>query len=149
VPLYRRFAIGFLRLVLALLALWLVHVSMDRYSVFHLRYIRTFGHADMSLWLLWVSTAAAAGFVFGAAAWFPFGPVRYRWNRLLLAVLAFLPLAHFWFVLGYLIRHEVVSGWMGRDWFWDFGSQTTLAVLGGVAVASGFDAKRRTRSSSN
>jgi hypothetical protein len=80
--------------------------------------------------------------LFGLAAWFPFAAVRYRWSRLLLAALAFLPLAHFWLVYGYLVNDHVVSGWMLKDWYWDFGSQTALAVLTGVAVASGFSAKR-------
>ncbi len=63
------------------------------------------------------------------------------WSRLLLAALALLPLAHFWLVVFYLARHHVVSGWLATDWFWDVASQTALAVLGGVAIASGFRAK--------
>jgi hypothetical protein len=99
---------------------------------------------DLELWLLWVGSLAAAGLVFGLAAWFPFTRVRYLWSRLLLAALAVLPLAHFWLIEFYLARHHVVSGWLATNWFWDVASQTALAVLGGVA-ASGFRAKRHQR----
>jgi hypothetical protein len=135
-------AIGFFRVVLAVVALWLLHVAVDRYGIFHIRYVRTFGATvDMWSWLLWTGTAAVAGFVFGIAAWFPFAAVRYRWSRLMLAAIVVLPLAHFWVVLGYLARRHPVGGWLAHDWFWDFASQTALALLVGVAVASGFVAK--------
>jgi hypothetical protein len=129
------------RAVLALLALWLVHIASDRYIVFVKNYLITLGRMDLGSWLLWVGSLAAAGLVFGLAAWFPFTALRYLWSRLLLAALAFLPLAHFWLVVLYLARHHVVSGWLTTDWFWDVASQTALAVLGGVAIASGFRAK--------
>jgi hypothetical protein len=133
------------RAILVLLALWLVHIASDRYVVFRKNYVSAFGRMDLELWLLWVGSLAAAGLVFGLAAWFPFTRVRYLWSRLLLAALAFLPLAHFWLIEFYLARHHVVSGWLTTNWFWDVASQTALAVLGGVAVASGFRAKRHQR----
>ncbi|HEX9124696.1 MAG TPA: hypothetical protein VF984_15275 [Actinomycetota bacterium] len=89
-----------------------------------------------------MGSAVGAGLLFGLAAWFPFTHVRYLWTRLLLAALALLPVAHFWLVWGYLLprRHEM-RGWLMTSWFCDVGAQTALAVLGGVAVASGFRAK--------
>jgi hypothetical protein len=129
------------RAVLALLALWLVNIASNRYVLFEKNYLSTLGRMDLGSWLLWVGSLAAAGLVFGLAAWFPFTALRYLWSRLLLAALALLPLAHFWLVVFYLARHHVVSGWLATDWFWDVASQTALAVLGGVAIASGFRAK--------
>jgi len=134
-----------MRAALALLALWLVHFASDRYVLFEKNYLSTLGRMDLASWLLWVGSLATAGFVFALAAWFPFTALRYMWSRLLLAALAFLPLAHFWLVLFYLARRHPVGGWLARDWFWDVASQTALAVLGGVAVASGFRAKRHQR----
>jgi hypothetical protein len=129
------------RAVLALLALWLVNIASNRYVLLQKNYLSTLGRMDLGSWLLWVGSLAAAGLVFGLAAWFPFTALRYLWSRLLLAALALLPLAHFWLVVLYLARHHVVSGWLTTDWFWDVASQTALAVLGGVAIASGFRAK--------
>lgn len=129
------------RAVLALLALWLVHIASDRYVVLIKNYLITLGRMDLGSWLLWVGSLAAAGLVFGLAAWFPFTALRYLWSRLLLAALAFLPLVHFWLVMFYLAPRHPVSGWLTTNWFWDVGSQTALAVLGGVAIASGFRAK--------
>ena len=126
------------RAVLALLALWLVHLGSDRYVLFTKDYLSALGVMDLGSWLLWVGSYAGAGLVFGLAAWLPFTSVRYLWSRLLLAAVAFLPLAHFWLVVFYLARRHPVGGWLATDWFWDVASQTALAVLGGVAVASGF-----------
>jgi len=126
--------------VLALLALWLVHIASDRYIVFFRDFASKF-RMDLGMWLLWTGSLAAAGLLFGLAAWFPLTTLRYLWSRLLLAALAFLPLVHFWVVMFYLAPRNPVSGWLTTNWFWDVGSQTALAVLGGVAIASGFRAK--------
>jgi hypothetical protein len=128
------------RAVLALLALWLVHIASDRYIVFFRDFASKF-RMDLGMWLLWTGSLAAAGLLFGLAAWFPFTTLRYLWSRLLLAALAFLPLVHFGVVMFYLAPRHPVSGWLTTNWFWDVGSQTALAVLGGVAIASGFRAK--------
>jgi hypothetical protein len=130
------------RVLLALMALWLVNFASNQYVLFHKNYVSTLGRMDLGSWLLWVGSLAAAGLVFGLAAWFPFTSVRYLGSRLLLGALAFLPLAYFWLVAFYLARRHPVGGWLSTDWFWDVASQTALAVLGGVAVASGFTAKR-------
>jgi hypothetical protein len=89
---------GFLvRTALALLALWTLSFAADRYRVFGLDASANFRY-DTSLWLTWTGAMVAAGFVFGLATWLPFAKVRFLPSRLLLAALALLPLAHFWWV---------------------------------------------------
>lgn len=59
-------------------------------------------------------------------------------DRLLLAALAVLPLAYFWWMF---IEGHRVPAWLDRPWFlrfMDVGPQTALAVLTGVALAPGF-----------
>jgi hypothetical protein len=130
-----------IRTILGLLALWALYFADRRYDVFHNAYLNWF-RMDVWLWLSWIGLAVAAGVLFGLAAWLPFTRVRYLWSRLLLAALAFVPLAHFWLVWGYLLprRHEL-SGWLVTSWFWGYATQSVLAALGGVAIASGFRAK--------
>jgi MFS family permease len=130
------------RAALALLAIWVLHLAQSRYLVFEQHYSRTF-HMDGWLWLAWVSTSASAGLLFGLAATFPFSRFRYFSGRLLLAAIAFLPVAEYWFVWGYLLpRRHTIGGWLvtTTGWFGSFGTLFALAVLGGVAVASGFRA---------
>lgn len=132
-----RFAV---RTILALLSLWALYFADRRYDVFAQDY-RAMFRMDVWLWLSWVGSLTAAGLLFGLAAWLPFTRVRYLWSRLLLAALALVPVAHFWLVWGYLIPRGLVGGWLATDWFWGQGAQSALAVLGGVAIASGFRAK--------
>jgi hypothetical protein len=128
------------RTILALLALWAVYSAENRQGTFAKYAARNF-HMDFWLWLSWIGCAAAAGLLFGLAAWLPFTRVRYLWSRLLLAALAALPLADFW--LGYNYP-RVVHGWLVPSWSWRFfnpGPEFALAVLVGVAIASGLVAK--------
>lgn len=127
------------RTILALLALWAVYYADHRWGAFQQDYLTRY-RMDVWLWLSWMGCSAAAGLLFGLAARLPFTRVRYLWSRLLLVALAAVPVAHFWLVFGgHLGNH--VSGWLGTDWFWGSGSQSALAVLVGVAIASGFVAK--------
>jgi len=126
------------RTILALLALWAIYLAERRWVTFandmagHFRY-------DFWLWLSWVGSAAAAGLLFGLAVWLPFARVRYLWSRLLFAALAALPVADFWFAWNY---PRQVHGWLAPTWLIrDTGPQFALAVLVGVAIASGFVAK--------
>jgi len=129
------------RTILALLALWALYFADRRYGVFQQDFQANF-RMDVWLWLSSVGSSAAAGLLFGLAAWLPFARVRYLWSRLLLAALVFLPVAHFWLFWGYLAsRGHAVGGWLATDWFWGQGPQFVLAALGGVAIASGFRAK--------
>jgi hypothetical protein len=133
------------RAVLGVLALWLLVVANDRYEVFRIDFNANF-RMDAGKWLAWVAAAIGAGFVFGLATWLPFTRVRYSWSRLLLAALALTPLAQFWWL--YIREHRVEGGWLYRaDWFLNLPGQSALAVLAGVAIASGFRAARGTHES--
>jgi hypothetical protein len=107
--------------------------------VFERDYAKDITHMDPGRWLAWLGPAAAAGFLFGLATSLPFGKIRYLWSRLLLAALALAPLAQFWWVY---IGHHFGGGLIARHmWFADAQSQTALAVLVGVALASGISAR--------
>jgi hypothetical protein len=126
------------RTIIALLALWAIAFAADRYDVF-LRDYGTNFRFDTWLWLSWIGAAAGAGLLFGLAACLPFARVRFLPSRLLLAALALLPLAHFWWVF---IQGHGSGGWLARGYWFD-GAQTQFALpaLAGVAIASGFRTK--------
>jgi hypothetical protein len=129
------------RTVLALLALWALHFAAGRFWVFERDSAAIF-KLDVGQWLAWLGSMAAAGFLFGLAAWLPFGKVRYLWSRLLLAALALTPLVQFWWVYIFQAgRHHSVGDLISRHvWFADWVSETGLAILVGVAIASGVTA---------
>jgi hypothetical protein len=133
------------RALLALLAMWALAFAADRYEAYlgELRFNLTQQNRTR-VWLAWLGPAVAAGLLFGLAAWLPFGKVRYLWSRLLLAGLALVPIAQYWWLFMYqLPRHGEVGGWIYRaDWLLDDLSQTALAVLAGVAIASGLRTAR-------
>lgn len=130
-----------IRTILALLALWALAFAGDRYEAYwrDLQVLRF----DAWLWLSWIGAAASAGLLFGLATCLPFTSVHFEWSRLLLAAVAVAPIAQYWWVWIYqLQRHGEVGGWLYRaDWFFAAPAQTALAVLTGVAIASGFRAK--------
>jgi hypothetical protein len=130
------------RTIIALLALWAMAFAADRYDAFFVDYQRQL-RMDVWLWLSWIGAAAGAGLLFGLAASLPFARVRYAWSRLLLTAVALVPIAQFWWVFIYqLQRHGEAGGWLTRaDWLMDPWSQSALAALAGVAIASGFRAK--------
>jgi hypothetical protein len=101
---------------------------------------------DNSLWLLSVGAAVATGLLFGLAAWLPFTRIRYLPSRLMLAAVALVPVAHFWWTV--LERHARPTGWLWRAYWFDLSVevQFVLAALAGVAIASGFRARSRPRS---
>jgi hypothetical protein len=112
--------------------------AADRYRVFGQDAAANFRY-DASLWLIWAGAMVAAGFLFGLATWLPFAKVRFLPSRLLLAALALLPLAHFWWVF---IQGHGSGGWLARGYWFDGAQiQFVLLALAGVAVASGFRAK--------
>jgi hypothetical protein len=131
-----------IRIALALLALWALAFASDRYEVY-LRDSHLLFRIDAGLWLLWMGAAVAAGLLFGLAIWLPFTGVRFAWSGLVLAAVAFAPIAQFWWVWIYqLQRQGEVGGWLYRaGWFIGAPTQTALAVLTGVAIASVFQAK--------
>jgi hypothetical protein len=131
-----------IRALLAVLALWLVYLAQTRYSTWQIAYASTFT-LHTGLWLGWIGFSASAGLAFGLAAWMPWplAPIRYRWSRLFLAALAGAPIAEFAYVWGYLLpRRHTIEGWLSTtsSWFGEAGPLFALAVLVGVALASGF-----------
>jgi hypothetical protein len=126
------------RTALALLAFWMLSVAADRYEAFARDASATFNFDDL-LWLSWLGATVAVGLLFGLATWLPFTKVRYLPSRLLLAAVALLPIAQFWWVL---IQGHATGGWLARAyWFDGVQTQFVLAALAGVAIASGFRAK--------
>ena len=96
---------------------------------------------DGSLFLSWAGATIAVGLLFGLATWLPFAKLRFLPSRLLLAAVALLPLARFWWA--YIEGHGPTGGWLGRFyWFDEAAIQFVMAALAGVAIASGFRAKR-------
>jgi hypothetical protein len=130
-----------IRALLAVLALWLVHQAGIAYNTWSKAYSSTFTF-HTGLWLSWIGFAALAGVAFGLAACMPWplAPIRYRWSRLLLAGVAAVPIAEIAYLSGYLLpRRHTVGGWLWTTsrWFGDTGTLFALAVLVGVALASG------------
>ena len=138
------------RAVLAVLALWALSFAQDRYAASQ-RITADFRALERysEMWLSWIAATVGAGFLFGLATWLPFARVHYLWSRLLLAALVLAPLAQYWWVFGFqLPRHGEAGGWTYRwlpQWLLDQPTQTALAVLAGVAIASGFRSARRGR----
>jgi hypothetical protein len=134
-----------IRTILALLALWALAFAEDRYEAWLLsiRRFRVDGLSDFWIWLSWIGAAAGGGLLFGLATWFPFTSLRFAWSRLLLAGVAVVPIAQYWWVFIYqLQRHGEVGGWLYRaGWFFAASTQTALAALAGIAIASAFRAK--------
>jgi hypothetical protein len=71
--------------------------------------------------------------LFGCAAWLSFSKVRFRPSRLLLALAALLPVAHFWWTFA---EGHGRSGWLAYQWFDGVNFQFVFAALAGVAVAA-------------
>ncbi len=96
---------------------------------------------DTTLWLESIGSTVVAGVLFGLASWLPFAKVHLLPSRLLLAAVALLPVAHFWW--GFVEGHATPGGWLGPVyWFDNVQSQFVFAGLAGVAIASVFGRRR-------
>jgi len=125
-----------LRAAIALLAFLFLWISDDRSTAWLLSPGDT-GRLDNSLWFASVGWTVGAGIMFGLATWLPFTKLRYLPSRLLLAIFASVPVAHFWWV--FLHPYRPVTDWLGDfRWFDKPQIQFVCAVLSGVAIASGF-----------
>jgi hypothetical protein len=121
---------------LALLALGALAYANDRYVEFR-NDVGADLRIDAGVWYAWMAATIGAGFLFGLATWLPFAKVRCLWSRLLLAALALAPIAQIWWLL--IQGHRAEGGWLTRaEWLVDMPAQSALAVLAGVAMASGF-----------
>ena len=128
----------FVRTALALLAFAALSVAENRYEAFGLDAAAT-SRFDDWLWLSWIGATVTAGLLFGLATWLPVTRIRYAWSRLLLAALSLAPIVQFWWVA---IDGHASGGWLGRFyWFDDLSIQFVMALLAGVAIASGFRTK--------
>ena len=116
-----------------LLACWMLTLAEDRFAAWSVS--GNGQQLDNYLWFVSMGLLIGAGFLFGLATWFPFTKVRYLPSRLLLALLALFPLAHFWWIF---IRPQPVGPYGRFRWFEQFTFQFVFAVLAGVAIASGF-----------
>lgn len=135
------------RAVLALLALGALAFANDRYAEFlngvNANLLDGTRAVEAGMWWAWMALTIAAGFLFGLAAWLPFTRVRFLWSRLLLAGLALIPIVQVWWLL--IEGHRNEGGWLyDADWLVDPLTQSALAVLVGVAIASGFREARAT-----
>jgi hypothetical protein len=102
----------------------------------------------MGGWAVWVGLAALTGLAFGLAGWMPWGRMRFRLSRaLLLGAVPLVMLADFAFLYGLMLPHHWYHpSFLLRNPFWDdFGPQLALAVLLGIAIASGFAPRRERR----
>jgi hypothetical protein len=127
-----------LRAAIALLAFLLLALGDDRYRAFFASSKN--GRLDNSLWFAWLGWTIGAGIMFGLATWLPFTKLRYLPSRLLLAILALLPVVHFWQEVVFHVRYSA-SGLIGEfRWFDTPQIQVVCAALAGVAIASGFRA---------
>jgi hypothetical protein len=131
---------AFLRAAIALLAFLFLSLGDDRHRAWLLS--SNNGRLDNSLWYAWLGWTIGAGIMFGLATWLPFTKLRYLPSRLLLAILALVPVVHFWWV--FLHPYRPVTDWLGHfRWFDEFPILFVCAAFAGVAIASGF----RTRAS--
>ena len=132
-----------IRVILVLLALGALAFAADRLDAWTAELV-SFRRAT-GLWLYWIGATVAAGILFGLATSLPLTGtrVRYGWSRLVLAAIALVPIAQYWWVfLFQLGRHHEAGGWLARaDWLLDPWTQAALAALAGVAIASGFRVK--------
>src|SRR5438093_12732460 len=99
------------RAALALLAFLLVYLGDNRHTAW--LFSSTNGRLDNSLWFAWLGWTIGAGIMFGLATWLPFTKLRYLPSRLLLPLVALLPVVHFWAV--FLRPYRPEPAW--REYF--------------------------------
>lgn len=128
------------RFALVLAAIGILAVAQDQSRARSLRSAedRSF---HLELWGASLGLVAVGGLVFGLAVWLPSQRTRYKWTRaVLLGIVPLLLMAHFAFVFGFALPHR----WAGpalllqMRFYFSYGPQFSLAILTGLAVASGF-----------
>jgi hypothetical protein len=132
-----------LRLILVVAALALLWLAQHRLDTWQMRYSSDF-KSHLDLWLEWVGLAVSSGLAFGLAAWLPEGRFSYRWTRvLLLGVVPFALLGHVALLFEFLLnRRSELPGLLNHMYFYfAIGPQFALAIMLGVAVASGLAPK--------
>ncbi len=126
-------------------SLWLSQIADQRFR----ETVATAARFDLRLWSATITPLILAGAFFTIAARFPFPRPRFAWGRLVLAVAAAIPAVHMGFVLWapqFAVRWPTFL--IIPRWF-DGGSVPAVcAVLVGVAIGSGFGARREPARSS-
>ena len=123
----------------AFLALWLSQIADERFR----ETIAAAFRFDARQWSATITPLVIAGALFTAACRYPFPRPRYAWGRLLLAAVALVPAIHHGFMIWapqFDVRWPALLSTL--RWF-DGGSvPAACAVLSGVAIGSGFGARR-------
>jgi hypothetical protein len=137
-PLHR-FAIRFSLVAMAVVAMWFAE---DRRTAFARDLAADF-HWNNGMWAAYGVALLLSGCAFGLAVWLPFSKVRYLPSRLVFAAIALIP-----FLKATLLLIEMQTGrglsrwWTEPRWFDDTAIVAASTVLAGVAIASGFRARR-------
>jgi hypothetical protein len=128
-----------IRLVLLLAALIALRFGLTRMQDWD-NWARATFHRTWQGWVGWLLLVVLSGFLFALAARLPRG-LRYRpWIPLLIGIVPFLMLAHF----VVLFSSEWVDApriFLNTRFYMTFGAQFALAIMLGVALASGFESK--------
>ncbi|MGH2595337.1 MAG: hypothetical protein ACRDH7_05170 [Actinomycetota bacterium] len=123
----------------AFAALLLAQIEDDRFRETAAAALRF----DLRQWSATITPLVIAGALFAIATRYPFPRPRYGWGRLVLAVVALLPALHLGFVMWspqFNVHWPVVL--ITPRWFDDGTVPAVCAALAGVAIGSGFGARR-------
>lgn len=124
------------RLLLVLAALVALRFGVVRMQDWELR-SRAFFHHTWQGWIGWLLLVVLSGFLFALAARLP-RSLRYRpWTPLLIGIVPFLMLAHFvaLFSSEWVDAPQIL---LNTYFYMTFEAQFALAIMLGVALASGF-----------
>ena len=130
------------RLVLvsgAFAALWLSQIADQRFR----ETVAAAFRFDLRQWSATITPLVIAGALFTAACRYPFPRSRYAWGRLVLAAIALVPAIHQGFIIWapqFDVRWPALVD--TPRWFDDGAVPAACAVLAGVAIGSGFGARR-------
>ena len=123
----------------AFLALWLSQIADQRFR----ETIAAASRFDAREWSATITPLVIAGALFAAACRYPFPRPRYAWGRVVLAAVALVPAVHQGFVIWapqFDVHWSPVVSTL--RWFDAGPVPAACAVLSGVAIGSGFGARR-------
>ncbi len=135
----RAWLVRLLLIGLAFLALWGAQIADSRFR----ETIAAAFRFDLRQWSATITPLVIAGALFAVACRYPFPRTRYAWGRLILALVALVPAVHGGFII-WTPQFDV--HWptllITPRWFDDGSVPAVCAVLAGVAIGSGFGARR-------
>lgn len=136
---WRAWALRIVSVVLASVALWAAQIADARFR----RTVASAARFDARQWSATITPLLIAGALFAVAGRYPFPRPRYAWGRLVLALVALLPALHLAFIIW---APQLGVRWptllVTPRWFDDGSVPSAGAVLAGVAIGSGFGARR-------